>query len=85
MGGNHTGAQRFIAEATLTMSIVCAGLSVFPFLAALVMWESASTDAGPDLALLLALGLLGLAAVSFAVSAVFRMRIGESVFKRRAR
>lgn len=85
MGGNHTGLQRCIAEAGLTMSIVCAGLSVFPFLAALVLWGSASTDAGPHRALLLALGLVGLAALSFAVSAVLRVRIGESVFKRRTR
>jgi hypothetical protein len=81
MGGNHTGSQRRIAEAGLTMSIVCAGLSVFPFLAALVLWGSASTDAGPHRALLLALGLVGLAALS----AVLRVRIGESVFKRRTR
>jgi hypothetical protein len=85
MGGNHTGSQRFVAEAGLTMSIVCAGISVFPFLAALVMWVSAATGAGPHRALLLALGLVGVAAFSFAVSAVFRVRIGEPVFKRRTR
>jgi membrane protein implicated in regulation of membrane protease activity len=67
------------------MSIVCAGLSVFPFIAAFLLWAGAATGPVPHHALLLALGLVGLAVLSFAVSSVFRVRIGEPVFKRRTR
>lgn len=80
--GDRIGSRR-VAEAALTASLVCAGLSVMSLLAALFMLSSTWTGPGLNRLLAVAVSLATLAVFSLGGSAVLRARMGEPVFRRR--
>lgn len=81
--GGRIGSRRGIAQAALTASLVCAGLSFMSLLVALLMLSSAATGPVLSRVLAVAVSLAGLAVLSLGGSAVLHARMGESVFQYR--